>query len=50
VRDITVGAGHVCALLESGAVKCWGDRITGNGDESGTRQPSPLPQNVVSLP
>lgn len=50
VRDVTVGGGHVCALLENGAVKCWGDRLTGNGDESGTRLPSGVPQNVVSLP
>lgn len=50
VTDVQVGAGHACALLGNGAVKCWGDRITGNGDESGTRLPSQSPQSVVSLP
>lgn len=50
VRDMSLGGGQVCALLENGALKCWGDRVTGNGDESGTRLASGLPQNVVSLP
>jgi alpha-tubulin suppressor-like RCC1 family protein len=50
VSDVQVGGAHVCALLTNGAVKCWGDRVTGNGDESGTRLSSQSPQAVVSLP
>lgn len=39
---------HVCALLATGAVRCWGS----NGDGqlgNGTYQPSPLPVNVTGI-
>lgn len=49
-RDVQVGSGHVCALMKDGAVKCWGDMITGNGDSSSLRIPAQKPQSVVSLP
>jgi cysteine-rich repeat protein len=29
VTAITAGAGHTCALLEGGAVRCWGDATVG---------------------
>jgi alpha-tubulin suppressor-like RCC1 family protein len=35
VVEIASGAGHVCALLEDGGVKCWGDGSSGQlGDDS----------------
>ena len=35
VSAITVGAKHACALLDSGAVECWGDNTWGQADAPG---------------
>lgn len=45
VEDVTVGAGHTCAVLEDGTAECWGDNEYGQlGDgESGTQRSEPAP-------
>lgn len=43
VTDISAGVQHVCALVESGAVKCWGKNDHGQlGDGSRTDRPTPV--------
>ena len=42
VQDIAGGGRHACALLDSGAVQCWGDNLTaqlGNGTLTSSRIP-----------
>ncbi len=53
VRAIAARAGHVCALLESGGIQCWG--IGSNGElgdgtfRSGSSYAASLPVSVVGL-
>ncbi|APV51521.1 hypothetical protein BWI17_18600 [Betaproteobacteria bacterium GR16-43] len=48
VASITVGAIHVCALMVSGGVKCWGLNTSGQlGDNSTTNRGTPV--DVVGL-
>ncbi len=43
VTAVTAGYGHTCALLSSGAVKCWGDNTKGVlGDRSITQRLTPV--------
>lgn len=50
VADIAVGGSHTCAILQSGAVKCWGDNSDG---QLGIGSPDPsghsLPEDVPAL-
>lgn len=48
VASIAAGANHTCAVMNSGAAKCWGYNVTGQvGDGSGTQRISPV--DVVGL-
>jgi alpha-tubulin suppressor-like RCC1 family protein len=42
---VAVGLGYGCALLDSGAVKCWGSNEAGQlgTDRSGFQEPAPVP-------
>jgi alpha-tubulin suppressor-like RCC1 family protein len=47
---IGVGIGHTCALLDTGAVQCWGDNQSGqigDGTVGGIRT---APKSVVGIP
>ena len=46
--QITAGALHVCALVTSGAVTCWGDNQLGQVGDGTTGLPT-LPVSVISL-
>jgi len=45
VKAISAGGGHTCALMDSGAVKCWG---AGSGGRLGSepRPRTPFPDDV----
>jgi alpha-tubulin suppressor-like RCC1 family protein/phosphatidylethanolamine-binding protein (PEBP) family uncharacterized protein len=48
VREIALGYGHTCALLDTGAVRCWGDNGYGQiGDGTTDRRATPV--SVVGL-
>jgi len=48
VTSISAGTDHTCALIEGGAIQCWGRNVFGElGD--GTTKDSPLPVTVVGL-
>ena len=48
VVAITAGDAHACALMDSGALKCWGDNLSGQlGD--GTETDSNVPVDAVGL-
>ncbi|CCH80023.1 exported hypothetical protein [Nostocoides japonicum T1-X7] len=45
VKQISAGAGHMCAVLVSGVAKCWGDNSSGelgNGTTTGSLVPVPV--------
>ena len=46
--SITAGSAHTCALLSTGAVKCWGDNLNGQLGNS-TYTPSNVPVQVSGL-
>jgi alpha-tubulin suppressor-like RCC1 family protein len=47
---IAVGEGHSCALLDTGAVRCWGYDSSGQiGDGATDNTPHATPTNVVGL-
>jgi alpha-tubulin suppressor-like RCC1 family protein len=48
VIQIAVGGEHTCALLESGAVKCWGSNEKGQLGNGGNENSS-VPVDVVGL-
>jgi alpha-tubulin suppressor-like RCC1 family protein len=49
VRAIVAGRRHVCALLDSGAVQCWGENAYGQlGDGTSTSRAAPVPVNGLS--
>ncbi len=53
VVQISAGADHTCALLESGVVKCWGDNQygkLGRGTISEMVNVHSIPMEVVDLP
>lgn len=46
VRELALGAGHSCALLNDGTVVCWGDNSRGQlgvGKSDLVRSPTPVP-------
>ena len=48
VLDVRANADHTCALLNSGAVQCWGNNYSGQLGDGSTSSRS-LPVNVVGL-
>lgn len=51
VTALTAGANHTCALLQSGAVQCWGDNANGQlGDQSTTARNLPTAVNGLAGP
>lgn len=49
VKSIYAGATHACALLEGGAVECWGNNVTGQLAGQDTALPEPTPISVSNL-
>ena len=51
VSAISAGGSHTCALLEGGAVKCWGDEEWGQlgNNVAGADQHAPIPVDVIGL-
>lgn len=51
VVSITAGSSHTCALLDTGAMKCWGDNAYGQlGTGATSSTPLATPQTVTNLP
>jgi len=49
VLQLTVGAGHTCALMVEGRVRCWGDGSVGQlgiGLKGALRDPSAFNEDV----
>ena len=49
IQAVSAGLTHSCALTNSGAVKCWGTGFDGGLLGDGTKNPSPIPADVVGL-
>ena len=52
VASISVGSGFACAVLLTGAAKCWGNNMMGqlgNGSYQSTSQSNLIPSNVLGV-
>ncbi len=49
VRKVSTGQSHTCALMESGAVKCWGSNLQGQHGSGSLIGMSSTPIDVVNL-
>jgi alpha-tubulin suppressor-like RCC1 family protein len=49
VSEVSVGAGHACALLADGTVRCWGNNYYGQLGDDQPQVNSPDPVEVVGI-
>ncbi|MCW1969491.1 MAG: hypothetical protein KIH69_015370 [Anaerolineae bacterium] len=49
VQSVSIGNKLICALLNGGNVKCWGENIFGQVGNPSAANPSLIPTNVVGL-
>jgi alpha-tubulin suppressor-like RCC1 family protein len=49
VSSMSTGESHTCAVLDTGALQCWGSNNWGELGDNNRPYPSPLPTDVIGL-